>query len=103
MEFLNGHGVRIVPSWPSHSAHMNPIENWWAHLKRLITPDVKHLLKSTPENNNKVWRAVWGAMKNCSKEYLTSLTESFFLRAKIVHESNGGLVTKQLLRQYGGK
>jgi transposase len=78
------HGIRFVGGWPPG---LNPIENFWAILKRAIGKEVQ-LLKNTEENRDKIVTKVDGYVKRVNPRMCQRLC-SARKRFKKVRENKG--------------
>ena len=87
-EWFSENDVNVL-DWVGQSADMNPIENCWSRLGRIISK------MPTCSNLNQLAKQITKAWKKLGRdrEYLTSLTDSMPRRVEAVIEANGD-VTK---------
>lgn len=75
-----------VLDWPPQSPDLNPIENLWADVKKMVAA-------SKPTNNNQLWITVETAWKSIPLERCQALVDSMKRRCEAVI-SNKGSTTK---------
>ena len=73
--------------WPACSPDLNPIENFWSIIKKVIYSDGKQY-----SSKEQLWEAIQGAAHNVSKEDITNLTKSVDRRLLILIERKGGYI-----------
>ena len=71
--------------WPAQSPDLNPIENLWKELKRLIT-----LLKELPKSENDLWEKVRLVWLGLEREYCAKLVQTMPRRISSVLKAKGG-------------
>lgn len=76
-------------SWPPNSPDLNPIENLWAILKRVVYADGKQYTSL-----DALWDAVFSAAKSVDPQQVKRLTDSVDERLMTVVEKKGGYVNK---------
>ena len=84
-EYFRNHHVSPI-SWPAYSPDLNPIENCWAYLKRMLQKEI-HLIKSEQDIRDKV-KEIWGQLP---LSYFRGLYDSMPRRCRQVHLLKGHL------------
>ena len=72
-----------VMEWPAQSPDLNPIENMWDHLKRVVQ-------EKNPANMGELWRAINDAWKEFRHDCLVNLIDSMPRRCEEVIKAKGG-------------
>jgi transposase len=91
-KFFESHGLNILVGWPPHSPDMNPIENWWAYLKKKIGPVAK-VIKGTNETaRNQLWELMKKAARSTSPDFTKNYLDSFQKRMDEVRKCNGDCI-----------
>ena len=85
MKFLSGYVKRhrfIILPWPACSPDLNPIENIWAEIGRILAGKIFWNLRELENEVRRIW-------DHLSKDYLTKLIESMPKRVAQVVERKG--------------
>ena len=72
--------------WPAYSSDMNPIEEFWAHLKMKVHrryPDTKFLKGLSDAINKKIKERLWAVWWDIGEEILSSLIESMLAKTYV--------------------
>jgi len=75
--------IEILP-WPSNSPDLNPIENYWADIKRRVR--VNH---DDATSKEKLWEAIQYEHEKTPKEFCQTLTASMPARLTAVLKAKG--------------
>ena len=89
-DWLKDHAIEVI-EWPPHSPDLNPIENLWSMLKRLVYekhPEIDRL-RANDEDIYKLKCALVEAWNALSQEYLDALVELMDDRVEIVYQAHG--------------
>ena len=86
--------LHVVENWPAHSPDLNPIENYWAILKKTLGPDLdeQYMLENNDENRVEIWNALLRAaatVNGRNHDTFPNLHESFESRLKQCVEKKG--------------
>lgn len=79
--WLTQHNIPVMHDWPPKGPDMNPVENIWAELVRLVRRD------ST--NKNELWENVMEAFEKLTDNYYNTLVESMNRRISSVLMQRG--------------
>lgn len=71
-----------VMDWPPQSPDLNPIENLWADIKKVVAA-------SKPRNNNELWVTVKTAWRDIPLERCQALVDSMKRRCEAVLKNKG--------------
>lgn len=83
MDFLENRQIRVLP-WPAQSPDLNPIENLWGIMSKVVYKDGK-----TYRTIDELWLAVQAAFEAISAQTLQNLYQSMYTRLVKVLESGG--------------
>ena len=81
-QWFNDENVTVM-NWPAQSPDLNPLENLWDHLKRVVH-------KNNPHNVKEVWTVINEAWNEFPHERLLKLIDSMPNRCKAVIKARGG-------------
>jgi transposase len=81
--WLKDHQIELLEPWPGSSPDLNPIENCWVHLKRLICQSNPTSLKQLESDILNAWRL------HITPEYCQSLIDSMPRRILAVIKARG--------------
>ena len=81
--FLVGNNTNVM-KWPAQSSVLNPIENTWAVLKRMIRERPEH-----PRNADHLFEILQSEWNSIPEDYFTGLVISLKTRATIVKSEKG--------------
>lgn len=89
--YLKERGIKEdqIMTWPPNSADLNPIENYWAILKREIYKERRQF-----SSKNALWEAVQQAAKSIPSSVIKKLTASMDSRLLEVTRKDGGAIKK---------
>jgi hypothetical protein len=89
-ELICGGTEKTVQAWPPHSPDLNPIENWWALLKRQVgAGECAVSTGNTPAVRDTLHRAIKDAAKDTQQEHFEHLIDSFKTRLVRCIETKG--------------
>lgn len=80
--YLEGKGVAWTSDWPARSPDLNPIENLWAHLQRVVSERV-------PTNANELERCILEEWNALDQSFVDNYVRSFKGKCKRVAKTNG--------------
>ena len=83
-DFFFNHGIMVLP-WPSLSPDLNPIENLWGMLVRMVYAGFKQY-----DDYSTLVKSITDAWDEISREQLRSLVDSMPSRMGAVLACNGG-------------
>ena len=84
-EYLEGEEINVLP-WPSKSPDLNPIENVWGRMQKIVyTNDFR------PRNGNELHEAIVEAWQKITPEFTRQLVSSLPRRLQNVIDSNGAM------------
>ena len=83
VDFLENRQIRVLP-WPAQSPDLNPIENLWGIMSKVVYKDRK-----TYRTIDELWLAVQAAFEVISAQTLQNLYQSMYTRLVKVLESGG--------------
>jgi len=88
-EFLKGHGFKgnKLMDWPACSPDLNPIENYWSSLKRVLYADGKQF-----SSRDELWLAILDACRQLDQNLVKSLTQSMDNRLVKVYQHLGNYI-----------
>ena len=89
-ELICGGREKTVQAWPPHSPDLNPIENWWALLKKHVgAGECAVITGNTPAVRDTLHEAIKDAAKETPKEHFENLIDSFKTRLERCIATNG--------------
>lgn len=80
---LYRHNIPVLEDWPSNDMDLNPVENIWFELERLVK------LKRGGETREQLWEDIVQAFDFLPHEYFESLVHSLPTRIKLVISKQG--------------
>ena len=83
--FLENWNIEVM-DWPAKSPDLNPIENVWGILTRMVFHD-----GAVYDTKDQLWRAIKSCWENLSMETIQSLVDSMNSRMIKVIEKNGAM------------
>ena len=86
-EFLKEENIQTF-QWPARSPDLNPIENVWGLMQKLVNEWI--LEKGTPTNRTQLFSLCKKAFNRICKKHVKTLVESVSRRLQKTIEANGG-------------
>lgn len=84
LAFIKAHFSELL-TWPAQSPDLNPMENFWADLKRRL-----HQAHPVVNNKEDLWKAVEKEIEATPKDFCKKLIESMPSRLNAVIKAHGG-------------